>query len=75
MIELIFVIVVIGVLSAVAIVKFSNLALNAGMNRNFKLIFDTVDFIPAVYSNLVDLEKKPVNSLKLEDLMTFMSKD
>lgn len=75
LIELIFVIVVIGVLSAVAIPKFSNLALNAEMNRNFKLIFDTVDSIPAVYTNLVDLEQRPANSLKLEDLMSFMGQD
>lgn len=39
-----------------------------------ELIFDTVDSILDVYINLVDLEQKPVNSLKLEDLMSFMDK-
>lgn len=60
LIELIFVIVIIGVLAAVAVPKFQNLKRQAEVNSIFKVVTDAATSVPASYLNLVDLEGEKV---------------
>ena len=57
LIELIFVIVIIGVLSAVAVPKFKNLRQNAEASNVLKVANDAFSSIAGSYVNLVDLEE------------------
>jgi len=58
LIELIFVIVIIGVLSAVAVPKFQNLKQSAEAGNVVKVSSDAFSAIPSSYVNLVDMEGK-----------------
>lgn len=63
LVELIFVIVIIGVLAAVAVPKFAGLKQNAEAASVIKVASDAYASIPSVYVNLVDLEGKPVTGI------------
>lgn len=69
LVELIFVIVIIGVLSAVAIPKYQNLKMHAEFNNAYKIMTDFASFAPSVYYNLVELEGKDPNKLNINDLL------
>ncbi len=69
LIELIFVIVIIGMLAATAIPKFKNLRENAELSNLVKIIADAQSSVPAAYHNAVDLENATVSSLKLNSLI------
>ncbi len=56
-IELIFVIIIIGVLAATAIPKFKNLKQSAEANNAIKIAQDAFSAIPSTYVNIVDLEE------------------
>ena len=57
LIELIFVILIIGVLSAVAVPKFKNLKQSADASNVLKVANDAFASVPASYVNLVDMEE------------------
>lgn len=57
LIELIFVILIIGILAAVAIPKFTNLKQNAEVASVIKVASDAYASIPAAYLNMVDLSE------------------
>ncbi len=63
LIELIFVIVIIGVLSAVAVPKFKNLKQNAEASSVLKVANDAYASVPAAYVNKVDMEDGKVASI------------
>jgi len=56
LVELIFVIVIIGILAAVAIPRFQNLKQHAEANNLIKVVMDSAAAVPATVTNLVDLE-------------------
>ncbi|MEA2099018.1 MAG: type II secretion system protein [Campylobacterota bacterium] len=56
LVELIFVIVIIGILAAVAVPKFKDLKQNAEAAGAIKVATDTFSAVPNSYTNLVDLE-------------------
>lgn len=58
LVELIFVIVIIGILAAVAVPKFKDLKQNAEAAGAIKVATDTFSAVPNSYTNLVDLEGK-----------------
>ena len=64
MIELIFVIVIIGILAATAIPKFVNLKQSAEANNIVKAATDAMSGVPSSAINLQDLEGN--NSFKLK---------
>lgn len=73
LIELIFVIVIIGVLAAVAVPKFQNLKESAKVNNLIKIVKDMQTSIPSVYMNLVDLEEKD-EIININDLVKVSGK-
>lgn len=76
LIELIFVIVIIGVLAAVAVPKFQNLKRHAEVNNLFKIISDASTSVPESYLNLVDLEGQRVAlNIYLNTLLTISGKN
>jgi len=56
LVELIFVIVIIGILAAVAVPKFKDLKQNAEASGAIKVATDAFSSVPNSYVNLVDLE-------------------
>ena len=72
LIELIFVIVIIGILAAVAVPKFTNLKQNAEASNVIKTTVDTASAAVNVAVNLRDLESN--TSFKLEDLVKLEGK-
>lgn len=75
LIELIFVILIIGVLATVAIPKFSNLTQQAKVNNLFKIINDFKSSASAAYVNLVDLEGKEWSSISIDQLAQVKGKN
>ena len=68
LIELIFVIVIIGVLAAVAVPKFSNLKNNAEVNNVVKMIKDAESAVPASAVNKLDMDGN--SSFELDDILS-----
>lgn len=73
LIELIFVIVIIGVLAAVAVPKFQNLKQHAEVNNLFKIISDMKTNIPETYLNMSSLEEK--NIADINEIVTLSGKN
>lgn len=69
LIELIFVIVIIGVLGAVAVPKFLNLKQSAEANNIVKTVNDAISAVPSSFVNLVDLEDGDATTLELDDFL------
>ncbi len=67
LIELIFVIVIIGVLAAVAVPKFTNLKGNAEVNNIIKMVKDAESSVPSAALNKSDLDGN--TSYELNDLL------
>ena len=72
LIELIFVIVIIGILAATAIPKFKNLKQHAQANSVVKVVTDAASAVPSSAVNLLDLENN--DSFKLQDILTLKGK-
>ncbi len=71
LVELIFVIVIIGVLAVVAVPKFKNLKQSAEAGSVVKVATDTFASIPSTYVNLVDLEEEfDDNNITLNELVS-----
>ncbi len=73
LIELIFVIVIIGILSAVAIPKFQNLKEHAQVRSVIKITTDSMSSVPAAAVNKLDLDDN--SSFTLEDIVPITGKD
>ncbi len=74
LIELIFIIVIIGMLAATAIPKYKNLKAHAEVNNMLKVVNDAVNSIPSVYMNLVDLEGVDASTIRLNQLVDIKGK-
>ncbi len=75
LVELIFVIVIIGILAAVAVPKFKDLKQNAEASGAIKVATDAFSSVPNSYTNLVDLEGKYSDSnVSLDKLMSVSGK-
>jgi len=72
LVELIFVIVIIGVLAAVAVPKFAGLKQNAEAASVIKVASDAYASIPSAYVNQVDLEGKTIT--KISELVDISGK-
>ncbi len=72
LIELIFVIVIIGILAATAIPKFKNLKQHAQANSVVKAVTDAASVVPSSAVNLIDLEDNV--SFTLKDILTLKGK-
>ena len=75
LIELIFVIVIIGVLAAVAVPKFKDLKQNAEAANVIKVATDAFHSIPSTYVNKVDLEENASGVNGLNDLINLSGKN
>ncbi len=75
LIELIFVIVIIGMLAATAIPKFKNLKENAQINNLAKIIFDAKSSLPSAYINAVHLNGEDPATLNIEELINVKGKN
>ncbi|SFP52308.1 prepilin-type N-terminal cleavage/methylation domain-containing protein [Hydrogenimonas thermophila] len=71
LVELIFVIVIIGILAAAAIPRFQNLKQHAEANNVIKTVMDSASAVPAAAVNKKDLENN--NSFQLKDILTLKS--
>ena len=74
LIELIFVIVIIGVLAAVAVPKFKDLKQNAEAGNVIKVATDAFASIPSTFVNKVDLEDGNATNTHLGDLISISGK-
>jgi prepilin-type N-terminal cleavage/methylation domain-containing protein len=75
LIELIFVIVIIGVLAAVAIPKFTNLKQNADAASVLKVANDAFSSVPSAFVNRVDLEEvEAASGVVLSELISVSGK-
>jgi|GEM_PF-893952 len=67
LIELIFAIVIIGVLAAVAVPQFTNLKQSAEVNNLLKIVSDAQSAVPSSAVNFMDLEGN--HSIELKDIL------
>ena len=74
LIELIFAIVIIGVLAAVAVPKFTNLKQNAEAAGAVKVAMDAYGAVPSAYVNRVDLEDEDGTKIKFSELINLSGK-
>ena len=74
LVELIFVIVIIGVLAAAAIPQFKNLKQSAEANNITKTAIDTASSAASAAVNQLDLEDANVSSLQLSELVQVKGK-
>ena len=74
LVELIFVIVIIGILAAVAIPKFKDLKNNAEAAGAVKVAMDAFSSIPSSFSNFNDLEDDTTSANDLTKLVTVKGK-
>ena len=75
LVELIFVIVIIGILAAVAVPKFKDLKQNAEASGAIKVATDAFTSTPNSYVNLVDLEAKfSDKNVSLKELVSVSGK-
>ena len=70
LVELIFVIVIIGVLAAVAVPRYQNLKQNAEVNSLIKNTSDTAQSAASAFVNRVDLENTALTDVELSDLVS-----
>ncbi len=75
LIELIFTIVIIGVLAATAIPKFKDLKESSEINNLAKIISDFQSSVPSAYYNAVDLNGESISTLKLNKLIDIKGKN
>jgi len=75
LIELIFVIVIIGVLAAVAVPKFTNLKQSADASNVIKVANDAFSSIPPAYVNAIDLEDGNKSEIKLDEIVSLTGKN
>jgi prepilin-type N-terminal cleavage/methylation domain-containing protein len=61
LIELIFVIIIIGILAGVAIPKYKGMKENAEVTNVFKVVQDAISSVPPAYLNLLDLNGTDAN--------------
>lgn len=73
LVELIFTIVIIGVLAAVAIPKFKSLKESANVANTIKIIKDAESSLPSAAANQADLENN--TTFELEDILTLSGKN
>ena len=73
LVELIFAIVIIGVLAAVAVPKFKSLKESAAVNNTIKLVKDAESSVPAAAANWSDLENN--TSYELKDVLNISGKN
>ena len=73
LVELIFAIVIIGVLAAVAIPKFKNLKESATVNNAIKMVKDAESSVPAAAANWSDLENN--TTYELSDILQIKGKN
>ena len=75
LVELIFVIVIIGVLAAVAVPKFKNLKQNAEAANVIKIANDAFGSLPSVFVNIHDLEEDNTTASDLTKLIKISGKN
>ncbi len=75
LIELILVIVILGVLSAVAIPKYKAVRENAEFNSLMKVLYDSLSSVPAAFKSAVDLEGENPDNITLPDLISVTGKN
>jgi len=73
LIELIFVIIIIGILAAAAIPRFKNLRQHAEANNVVKVVIDAMSSVPASAVNQLDLEDN--KSFTLQDILNLKGKN
>ena len=74
LVELIFVIVIIGILAAAAIPQFTNLKQSAEANNIIKTTVDGASSAATAAINQLDLEDANVSTLELNDLLQINGK-